>query len=105
MGVHTETHPSLPLYNFTTQYEEIGACKQSLEKRYNKSLQTISYPYGDYNDDTLEIVRQKSLKGAFTTQARIVTQKTNPVTIGRFQVKNWNGQEFEKHLTAWFNQY
>ena len=104
IGVHTATHPSLPYYNFSMQYEEIEDCKKNLEIKYNRPMQTISFPYGDYNKETLEIVRQKKLAGAFTTQECIVTRRTNPVTIGRFQVHNWKGDVFEKKLNGWLKK-
>ena len=67
-------------------------------------MHTISYPYGDYNDVTLDIVKEQRLKGAFTTDEWIVNKRTSPIRIGRFQVKNWTGCEFQSQLRQWFKK-
>jgi peptidoglycan/xylan/chitin deacetylase (PgdA/CDA1 family) len=104
VGVHTITHPSLSMNNVDIQYREIAECKEYLEKKYRKKMHTISYPYGDYNDVTLGIVKEQRLAGAFTTDEWIVTKRTNPVSIGRFQVKNQAGAEFQSQLIQWFRR-
>ncbi len=102
IGVHTNTHPALSLLTHVGQFREIFECKQYLEEKHHKKMQTISYPYGDYNAATLEIVKRQNLRGAFTTDERVVTKRTNPVGMGRFQVKNWTGSEFQQRLHQWF---
>jgi hypothetical protein len=104
LGLHTCTHPSLSLHKKDIQFQEIAECKDCLEKKYSKRLHTISYPYGDYNEETLSIVKGEKLKGAFTTDECLVTNRTDPYRIGRFQVKNWSGGEFEKRLNNWFHR-
>jgi peptidoglycan/xylan/chitin deacetylase (PgdA/CDA1 family) len=105
IGIHTHTHPSLVFFSRNVQFQEIAGCKEYLETNLGKRMNTISYPYGDYNDVTLSIVKEKAIKGAFTTNERVVTKRTDPLCIGRFQVKNWDGKEFEKHLRTWFKSY
>jgi peptidoglycan/xylan/chitin deacetylase (PgdA/CDA1 family) len=105
IGIHTNTHPSLPLLSRNIQFQEISECKGYLEENLGKRINTISYPYGDYNELTLSIVKDKAIKGAFTTTECLVTKRTDPLRIGRFQVKNWSGKEFQRHLTAWFKSY
>ena len=64
-------------------------------------MTTIAYPYGNYNHLTLDIVKELQLKAAFTTEERIITRHADPYRLGRFQVKNWNGEEFERQLFTW----
>jgi peptidoglycan/xylan/chitin deacetylase (PgdA/CDA1 family) len=105
IGVHTVTHPSLSLQTNEMQRNEIAECKQYLESRYSKRMHTISYPYGDFNATTLDIVKEQKLYGAFTTDERVITKRTDPACAGRFQVKNWNGSDFKKQLEHWFKHY
>lgn len=105
IGVHTISHPSLSLLDRKKQCQEVESCRDELETRCHKPIHTLSYPYGDYNEETLSVVKEQKMLGGLTTGEHIVTKRTDPYCMGRFQVKNWSGKEFEKRLTAWFNQY
>ncbi|MDP9229110.1 MAG: polysaccharide deacetylase family protein [Bacteroidota bacterium] len=104
IGMHTDTHPALAYHSTEVQEEEILNNKINLEGFLNRNIDTIAFPYGSYNDTTIQIVKNNKLKAAFTTKSEAVTGKTNLYQIGRFQVKNWNGKEFEKKLNNWFNR-
>jgi len=62
----------------------------------------LAYPYGDYGDTTLAVVKKEKLAAAFTTCGQTVTRRSDLFRLGRFQVMNWNGEEFERQLRAWF---
>jgi peptidoglycan/xylan/chitin deacetylase (PgdA/CDA1 family) len=54
---HTRNHVYLPNLNYEDQETQILGSKTDLENRgYN--VTTFAYPYGDFNDDTLDIVSQ-----------------------------------------------
>ncbi|RZK01575.1 MAG: polysaccharide deacetylase family protein, partial [Flavobacterium sp.] len=101
LGIHTHTHTSLDLWEESIQYQEINACKVFLESNQLSSLPSISYPYGDYNECTIAVTKAQNIISGFTTNEQAVTNKTNPLSIGRFQVKNWNAPVFQKHLQHW----
>ncbi|MEI6946637.1 polysaccharide deacetylase family protein [Paraflavisolibacter sp. H34] len=101
IGLHTQTHPSLSRHSADIQQGEIAGCSRFLKERYGKTCTTFSYPYGNFNGDTLAIARQQKLEAVFTTHAQTVTNRAHPYRLGRFQVKNWNGAEFERQLRRW----
>ncbi len=101
IGLHTNTHPALSYHTMQVQHSEISGNKECLESICNKPVETIAYPYGNYNKTTLTVVKQLNLTAAFTTAEKIVSNLTDPYQIGRFQVKNWNGNDFEKWLLKW----
>ena len=101
LGLHTVTHPALSYHTIEVQRLEIAGNKKKLEKIVGKPVETIAYPYGDYNDITLSVVKELNLNAAFTTAEKVISNLTDPYRIGRFQVKNWNGNEFEKWLVKW----
>ena len=105
IGVHTVTHPALAFHNRQKQYEEIAGCKERLVELGNKITNTIAYPYGIYNDDSVEICKQVGLKGGFTTENKAVHTYDHPLKLGRIHVKNWNGTEFEKNLRYWIKGF
>lgn len=101
LGLHTDTHPALSYHTMEVQHSEISGNKKSLENICGRPVETIAYPYGNYNDTTLAVVKKLKLSAAFSTAEKIVSNLTDPLQIGRFQVKNWDGNDFGKWLVKW----
>ena len=102
IGIHTVTHSCLPFHSMEVQYKEITDCKQNLENNLGRPINTIAYPYGNYNDITLNIIKNQKLT-AFSCDEWVITNRANPLRLGRFQVRNWTGEEFERQLFNWIN--
>jgi peptidoglycan/xylan/chitin deacetylase (PgdA/CDA1 family) len=102
-GVHTVTHAALGAFSKQIQQTEITGCKEFLDDNLNKNHLSIAFPYGNYNGDTLDVVRTSGLKGAFTTEPKPVTIKSDVFQLGRFQVVNQTGEQFKKQLDTWLN--
>ena len=105
IGLHTCTHASLAAHDSRMQQHEIQACEQYLETHTTRHQPLISYPYGGYNDHTIAVIKEQGLAGAFTTEAQAVTSNTDILRLGRFQVKNWDGETFEKQLSDWIKRF
>ncbi|HZG23378.1 MAG TPA: polysaccharide deacetylase family protein [Chitinophagaceae bacterium] len=105
IGIHTVTHPALGCHSYEVQQQEIANSREFLERTIGGNINTIAFPYGSYNEATLNIVREMKLKAAFTTQDRLVIKTTDPVQLGRFQVKNWDGAQFEHELYKWMKKF
>lgn len=104
IGLHTTTHTALGAHSAETQRYEMEACRQYLETHTAQYQPLVTYPYGSYNHETLELARDMQLSAGFTTEEQVVTQQSHLYRLGRFQVKNWNGEIFEKQLTTWMKQ-
>jgi peptidoglycan/xylan/chitin deacetylase (PgdA/CDA1 family) len=102
-GVHTVTHTALGAFSKHIQQTEITGCKEFLDDNLNKDHRSIAFPYGNYNSDTLDVVKKSGLKGAFTTDPKPVTIKSDVYQLGRFQVINQTGEQFKKQLDNWLN--
>lgn len=59
---HTKTHNDLSSMSYDEQKEEITGSKERLEALTGKELTTICYPYGLYNNDTIEISKDAGYK-------------------------------------------
>lgn len=105
VGVHTVTHPALASHKRKDQLTEIESCKKRLEQLSAKKINAIAYPYGDYDNNTIEIAEQLAFEAGFTTEGRAVRSNDHPLKLPRFQVKNWDGYEFAKHLNFWIKGY
>jgi peptidoglycan/xylan/chitin deacetylase (PgdA/CDA1 family) len=105
IGNHTSTHPALAFHNRNAQYDEIAACNEILERIGNKNRGTVAYPYGIYNKNTVDVSNQLGLTGGFTTENKAVLIGDPCFELGRFHVKNWSGEEFERRLKYWIKGF
>jgi len=60
VGMHTVTHASLPFHSAETQSREIVNNRNALLKTCDHARNILAYPYGDYGDSTLAVVKKKS---------------------------------------------
>ena len=101
IGIHTVNHIALGYHSAQVQETEIFQNKNLLEQIINRQITTIAYPYGEYNDTTLNIVKNTGLRAGVTVEYNVVNNYANPFKLGRFQVKNWNAMQFEEKLLKW----
>jgi peptidoglycan/xylan/chitin deacetylase (PgdA/CDA1 family) len=100
-GIHTLTHPALASHSHAIQEQEISDCKKALEQMSGLNINTLAYPYGNYNDVTLKVATEQKLSAAFTTQAKAVLASSSPLELGRLQVINQDAKSFEKFISDW----
>ena len=100
-GAHTQMHQALATLNYQQQKKEIEESKLFIKQSLQKEVPSFAYPYGNYNNESIEILKQLNYKVAVTTEQRTINQKTDKFRFGRFHVKNINGVEFEKKLSGW----
>jgi peptidoglycan/xylan/chitin deacetylase (PgdA/CDA1 family) len=67
IGSHTLTHPYLSQKSNNEQAREIIESKSLLSKLTGKRIRYFAYPGGDYNRDTLHLVRKAGYEAAFAT--------------------------------------
>ena len=86
IGVHTVTHPVLTKENEKEQRRQIRESKDQVEAWVGRAVQSLSYPYGRYTDQTLRLAREEGIEVAFTTQQNFVLEGESPLTVPRFYV-------------------
>jgi peptidoglycan/xylan/chitin deacetylase (PgdA/CDA1 family) len=104
IALHTVNHVALSYHSEEVQEAEIFQNKKQLEQFLNKEITTIAYPYGEYNNTTLEVVKKIGLQAGFTVEYNVVKHTSDRLKLGRFQVKNWGAREFEENLVEWMKQ-
>ena len=100
IGAHTVTHPALGQLAADFQKREMIENRQYLQQIINKDIDYLAYPYGSFNSDTLMTAWKLGFKAAFTTEERVF-DGSKIYQLGRFQVKNITGKEFEYSLNKW----
>ncbi|WP_240343907.1 polysaccharide deacetylase family protein [Paenibacillus sp. SYP-B3998] len=83
---HTVTHPHLPLLDADKQREEIMHSRQQLEEQLGGKADVFAFPYGEYNEETLKILREAGFRYAFTTQEGRVDSSLPPLELPRIVV-------------------
>jgi peptidoglycan/xylan/chitin deacetylase (PgdA/CDA1 family) len=105
IGAHTLTHPVLSSLPLDQQQEEIGGSKRRLEALTGKSITSFAYPYGKkfhYTRDTVKTVRANGFECACSNFGGLVTRTSNRFVLPRFQPMDWNAEEFERVIEAWY---
>lgn len=80
IGVHTVTHSSLSHEPKSLQRQEIATSKARLEELIGKGVHVLSYPFGDYNEETMVILNECGIKKAFTVTSGLEFGK------GKFEI-------------------
>lgn len=101
IGGHTMTHPLLPELSFRRQRKEIVENKRHLESVLGRPLRSFSYPFGGHNTESVAAVRSAGYQMAVTTKPTPVSSATDRFRVGRFDVKDWDGEEFARRLEGW----
>lgn len=102
IGAHTATHPLLSSLPGALQQDEIEQSKARLEEIMGIQLCSFSYPYGDYTEGTVGIVKNAGFTSACSTNEDSVWRRSDCFQLPRFAVQNWDGEQFERKLSRWF---
>lgn len=102
IGLHTANHVALNSHSKSLQEEEVKRNKSDLQSMLQRPVKTMSFPYGKYNDDTLQVMAQQEIVSGFASEKKVITKQSAMNRIGRFAVGDWNGEKLEKKLNHWF---
>ncbi len=62
VGTHGDVHAHLPMHPPDEQKAEVAGAVQLIKRRYNREASLFRPPYGEYNDETIEVVKSLGLK-------------------------------------------
>jgi peptidoglycan/xylan/chitin deacetylase (PgdA/CDA1 family) len=86
---HTQTHARLTELDNNQAEEEILKSKQDIENNLNKKCTCFAYPWGNYNKETIEILKNLEFISAVTVHRGFVSQKISPYELPRNFVDSW----------------
>ena len=99
IGAHTVSHPSLPLLEPSQQAAEISESQIACEALLGTPVAGFAYPFGDYDDVTVRLVREAGFDFAVTTQPRAVRRVRDHHLLPRLSIENWDAERFSKELS------
>lgn len=105
VGAHTVTHSVLANLPAAEQRYEIQQSKTDLENVLGRPVESFAYPFGtlsDYNDTTVQLVKELGFKYACSNFKDMVQPGADLFQLPRQIVRNWDGEQFTRNLEAWF---
>ena len=103
IGAHTVTHPSLAAHSLEIQQAEIYSSKHTIEQLLNHPIKSFSYPFGNFNQSSICVVKDSGFERACSTVQLGVWKGSDRFQLPRFEAQNWTKEVFEKKLDQWLS--
>lgn len=101
IGVHTKHHFQLSSMSKEEQYNEIMSNKNELENITQGGVNLFAYPNGDYNQSTVNILKNNSFRCGVTGSLGVVHNGSDVFRLNRLSILNWNKNTFHLLLKYW----
>lgn len=85
---HTVTHPHLNKLDYDKQLNELVQSKKTLEEITGKEINSIAYPFGDFNDNSVNAAKEAGYTLGFTTKLGLSDRNDNPLTLDRIYISS-----------------
>jgi peptidoglycan/xylan/chitin deacetylase (PgdA/CDA1 family) len=82
-GVHTLSHPALPLLSYQEQVREMRVNLTSLQSALPRVLPVVAYPYGLYDRSTVRAAREAGMIAGVTMEGRATANNPDPMIAPR----------------------
>ena len=86
IGSHTQNHIRLTECSAEIAVKEIKQSRLDLERQFNCTVEHFCYPYGDVNEDIINITKSSGYTTATTVQRSRATTEDNPLTLPRVPI-------------------
>jgi peptidoglycan/xylan/chitin deacetylase (PgdA/CDA1 family) len=84
IGVHTRSHPVLPLLPIAEQREQIAGCYEALRGRFPSTSPVLAAPYGLFNEETIAVTRASGLQACLGLGERTLRYGGSSGALPRF---------------------
>lgn len=100
VGSHSYLHRELAKLSQAEQAAEVAKSKEILDRNLNQDTRWFCYPYGSYDAATLQLLRDKGMTVAVTTNPGWAKAGDNPLLLNRVWIGNSvDLRHFEERLT------
>lgn len=97
---HTVNHEQLDKLPYNKQIDTLKSSREYIEKTLGKSSKYIAYPFGKWDGNTLEAVKNAGYSMAFTTVSGWSNKDQGIYELHRVYISaNCNMKEFERRIT------
>ncbi|HYM22732.1 MAG TPA: trifunctional glycosyltransferase/class I SAM-dependent methyltransferase/polysaccharide deacetylase [Vicinamibacterales bacterium] len=102
LGGHTTHHLALTTHAADVKRREITADKAALERALEQQVHLFSYPYGDFDGETVAVVREAGYRAAVTVESGVVAPGCNRLLLPRHEVTARDRAAFAERLLELF---
>jgi len=103
-GCHTMTHPRLSTLSDAEKRREVLESRNLLQEILGQPVTSFAYPFGqrgDYDAETVAIVREAGFGVACANVPGCVTSASDVFQLPRFHVTDGDGDAFARAWTGW----
>ncbi|MCY6959384.1 polysaccharide deacetylase family protein [Clostridium brassicae] len=86
---HTVAHENLPKLSYRNQVKTLKNSKNFLEKKLNKKVRYLAYPYGKFNKSTIKAAEEAGYLMAFTTTGKWSNKSNNLFRLNRVYINGF----------------
>ena len=97
---HTVTHPQLNKLTYNQQLSELKESKKTLEYITGKKIDSIAFPYGNFNDETIKAAKDAGYALGFTTRRGLSDRGDNPLRLDRIYISSKYSMDTFKDVLA-----
>lgn len=98
VGAHTVHHPHLTRLSPEAQLREIAESRATLERVVGAPVSLFAYPFGAFDEVSVDAARQAGVSCAFTCEARPVMSGDTPLRLPRIDLRETRLDRFTSHL-------
>lgn len=98
IGAHTVSHPMLPQIEAANCQHEIITSKLACEAIVGAPVTEFAYPFGEFNNETREMVKAAGFSFACSTKRTPVNESSDVFALPRIYVPNLDGDAFEERI-------
>ena len=92
LGGHTRTHANLPALPAAEAKDEIASPRDTFQRDFGVTPPTFAYPFGIYNPEHTDMVRDAGYSGALTTEMGIAPHPyAEPMDVPRVKASGTEG--------------
>jgi peptidoglycan/xylan/chitin deacetylase (PgdA/CDA1 family) len=86
IGVHTVTHPVMPLLSDADLLDEIAGSHETLRQRFPNTLRVLAIPFGLYDERTIRASRAAGMTAALTLAGNVLRGPSGQHALSRLCV-------------------
>jgi peptidoglycan/xylan/chitin deacetylase (PgdA/CDA1 family) len=91
LGAHSLSHPHLTRLPVAEARREISDSRRELEALTGLEVRLFAFPYGDYNDELVQICREAGYQRAYSIRPRPINLRRADFLCGRVAVSAHDG--------------
>jgi len=84
IGVHTRSHPVLPLLDDEEFVKEVGGCYDVLRDRFQNVIPVLAIPFGLFDERTVRLARDAGMTASLTLAAETLSRSNGKDWLPRF---------------------